>query len=216
MVQRAMAARPTLSEEQCRFVKSLCRDGDGVAVVCGQAGTGKTFALAAAREAWQEAGYPVLGVATARRVADGLRDDAGIQSTSIAALLAGLRRDAAGLPHHAVLVVDEAGMVATRELSELLDHVERADGKLVLVGDHRQLPELEAGGAFRGLVHRGLAVELTKNVRQANRWEREALEHLRTGEPEQALALYRSHNTLIIEPTTAATHDRLVHDWIDS
>lgn len=215
-VQRALTARPTLSEEQRRVIESLCRDGDGVAVVCGRAGTGKTFALSAARAAWQAAGYPVLGVATARRAADGLRAGSGIQSTSIAALLADLRRDGARLPHHGVLVVDEAGMVATRELSELLDHVEGADGKLVLVGDHRQLPELQAGGAFRGLVQRGLAVELTENVRQVNRWEREAVEHLRTGEPEHALALYRSHDRLVIEPTTAATHDRLVRDWIDS
>ena len=58
-------------------------------------------------------------------------------------------------------------MAATRQLAELLEHVEQADGKLVLVGDHRQLPEIEAGGAFRALVARGLAVELVHNQRQA-------------------------------------------------
>jgi ATP-dependent exoDNAse (exonuclease V) alpha subunit len=80
-----------------------------------------------------------------------------------------------------VLVVDEAGMVPTRQLAALLDHVEAVDGRLVLVGDHRQLPALEAGGAFRGLVQRGLAVELQENRRQVHAWERGALEHLREG-----------------------------------
>ena len=68
-VRAAEAARPTLSDEQRTMVRRLCRDGDGVAVVVGKAGAGKTFALDAAREAWQAAGIPVVGVAVARRVA---------------------------------------------------------------------------------------------------------------------------------------------------
>ena len=190
-VERAIASRPTLSDEQRRMVEALCLRGDGVAVVAGKAGTGKTFALGAAREAWQAAGYPVLGVATARRAANELQTGAGIQSTSIAALLGDLRRGGgAGLPRRCVLVVDEAGMVPTRELAELVDQVERVEGKVVLIGDHRQLPEIGAGGAFRGLVQRGLAIELTENVRQVNRWERVALDHLREGRADEALELY--------------------------
>ena len=72
------------------MVERLCLDGDGVSVVVGKAGTGKTFALAAAREAWQAAGLPVLGVAVARRAARELEQDAGIASTSVAALLGDL------------------------------------------------------------------------------------------------------------------------------
>ena len=71
------------------------------------------------------------------------------------------------------------------------DAVEQVGGKLVLVGDHRQLPELEAGGAFRGLVRRGLAVELTENCRQNEAWERQALDQLRAGKPEAAHAAVR-------------------------
>ena len=80
-----------------------------------------------------------------------------------------------------MLVVDEAGMVPTRQLAQLIDATAAVGGKLVLVGDHRQLPELEAGGAFRGLVNRGLAIELTENHRQVNAWERAALDELRDG-----------------------------------
>ena len=86
-VREAVAARPTLSSEQRAMVERLCLDGDGVSVVVGKAGTGKTFALGAAREAWQSAGLPVLGVAVARRAARELEQDAGIASTSVAALL---------------------------------------------------------------------------------------------------------------------------------
>jgi len=83
----------------------------------------------------------------------------------------------------------------------------------VLVGDHRQLPELEAGGAFRGLVHRGLATALTENHRQVHAWERAALDHLRDGRPEQALALYQAHDRVTVEDTPAGSRERLVQDW---
>ncbi|MDA0166009.1 relaxase domain-containing protein [Solirubrobacter ginsenosidimutans] len=214
-VERAIESRSTLSEEQRRMVEALCLSGDGVAVVAGKAGTGKTFALGAAREAWQAAGFPVLGVAAARRAANEMQTGAGIQSTSIAALLGDLRRGGgAGLPRHCVLVVDEAGVVPTRELAELVDQVGRVEGKVVLIGDHRQLPEIGAGGAFRGLVQRGLAIELTENVRQVNRWERVALDHLREGRADEALGLYASHERLVVEPTSDDIRTRLVADWL--
>ncbi len=215
VVDAVVAARPTLSPDQRRVIETLCLGGDGVAVVAGKAGAGKTFALGTAREAWQSAGYPVLGVAVARRAANELTEGAGIRSTSVAALLNDLRGDGR-LPKHCVLVVDEAGMLATRQLAELLGHVEQVDGKLVLVGDHRQLPEIGAGGSFVGLVRRGLAVELGENIRQANAWEREALDHLRSGGADSALELYLQHGALALEPSERAARDRLVREWLAS
>jgi conjugative relaxase-like TrwC/TraI family protein len=215
VVQAVVAARPTLSADQRRVIETLCLGGNGVAVVAGKAGAGKTFALGAAREAWQEVGYPVLGAAVARRAANELTAGAGIQSTSVAALLNDL--DGGGrLPDRCVLVVDEAGMLATRRLAELAGHVERSRGKLVLVGDHRQLPEIGAGGSFVGLVRRGLAVELGENIRQVNAWEREALDHLRSGGADSALELYLQHGALAIEPSEHAARDRLVREWLAS
>src|SRR5215210_244632 len=52
-IDRAIERRPSLAGEQVEMVRQLTRDGDGVAVVVGPAGSGKTFALAAAREAWE-------------------------------------------------------------------------------------------------------------------------------------------------------------------
>ena len=85
--------------------------------------------------------------------------------------------------------------------------------KVVLVGDHRQLPELEAGGAFRGLVHRGLAIQLSENHRQVHAWERVALDHLRDGRPDRALALYEAHDRIVVEAGPDRARDRLAEDW---
>src|SRR5438874_2014095 len=84
-----------------------------------------------------------------------------------------------------VLIVDEAGMVGTRDLAGLADAAERSRAKLVLVGDDRQLPEIEAGGAFRELAERLGAIELRQVRRQRDAWDRDALAALRAGEVER-------------------------------
>ena len=212
-VARAVAAKPNLCPEQHAMIERLCLGGERVSVVVGKAGTGKTYALGAAREAWQAARFPVLGVAVARRAANQLRDDAGIATTSVAALLRELDREPGALPRDVLLVVDEAAMVATRPLARLLDAVEEAGGKLVLVGDHRQLPELRAGRAFRALAHRGIAVELTENRRQHEPWERQALDQMRDGDPAHAVQAYLDNDRIRIGDDDAATRRQLVQEW---
>jgi ATP-dependent exoDNAse (exonuclease V) alpha subunit len=72
-------------------------------------------------------------------------------------------------------------------------HTEAAAGKLILIGDHRQLPEIDAGGLFRTLTNRLPTAELTDNIRQQHPWEREALTHLRDGSVDRAIDDYRRH-----------------------
>ena len=77
-VDQAVAARPSIDPEQVDLVDRLVTSGDGVQVVRSAAGTGKTFALDAAREAWETYGVPVVGCALSARAATELRDNAGI------------------------------------------------------------------------------------------------------------------------------------------
>jgi len=147
-VHAALAARPLLSHEQVAMVERLTGSGAGVDVVVGVAGSGKTFALGAARDAWVSSDHRIIGAALSARAAAELQDGSGIPSTTIARLLADLDRpDADGLPPRSVLVVDEAAMVGTRQLARLLDHAHAAGTKVVLVGDHHQLAEIEIGRA---------------------------------------------------------------------
>ncbi|MDA0161263.1 relaxase domain-containing protein [Solirubrobacter ginsenosidimutans] len=215
-LKSALAARPFLSGEQVTMVQRLVGDGDRVAIVVGPAGTGKTVALAAARDAWEASGISVQGVAVARRAARELSDGAGIQSTSVTALLRRLRLGADPLPRGSVLVIDEAGMLATRQLAELLRHTTAVGAKLVLTGDHRQLPELEAGGCFRGLAIRLPYIGLKDNRRQHAPWEQEALRELRHGDVEKALAEYKRQERIVVAPDAHRLGERLVADWWSS
>jgi AAA domain len=112
-----------------------------------------------------------------------------------------------------VLVVDEAAMVATRKLAPLLGHAERAGAKVVLVGDDRQFAPIQAGGGFRALRLRLGASELTVNRRQVEAWEQRAIDDVRAGRIEQAIAAYAEHDRIRAFEARDDRDRALVSDW---
>lgn len=211
-VQSALDTRPSISGEQGEMVRSLTTSGTGVDVVVGKAGSGKTFALDAARAAWQASGITVIGCALAARASAELQAGSGIPASTIDGLL--LDAERMGWPAvDGVLVVDEAGMVGTRKLARLLDHAAHSRTKVVLLGDYHQLPEIDAGGAFRGLVERLPAHELHENRRQREEWERQALDELRTGNTDHALRAYQTADRVVVGEDAETVREHLVSDW---
>ncbi len=206
-------ASGSLSREQQTMVRALTSLGHGVDVVVGVAGAGKTQALAAARRAWTAVGYDVRGAALAARAAAELQARSQIPATSLDALLAALDRSTNPLSAHTVVVLDEAGMVGTRKLARLLTHVQRADAKVVLVGDDHQLPEIQAGGAFHGLADRLPSVRLTQNRRQRDAFERRALAELRAGRSDRAVEHLTSRGRISVAPTRAHAHTEMINRW---
>ena len=210
----ALAPRRSLSSEQRRMVEDLTCSGRGVEVVVGKAGTGKTFALDAARDVWESSGVKVIGCALSARAAKELEAGSGIESSTIAALMKDLDDwNSPGLESDSVVVVDEAGMVGTRQLDALMTHAENAGAKVVLVGDDKQLPEIAAGGAFKALKEELPAVELSEVKRQSNSWERDALELLREGRSAEAVEVYGDRDRLVVGRDAAETRAALVADW---
>jgi len=195
------------------MVRDLCQGGVGVAVVVGRAGTGKTFALGIARHAWQLDGYRLLaaaptGIATVSLEAEGFEE-----AVTCDRLLADLDRGQEQLNARTILVVDEAGMVGSRKLGRLLERAQRGQAKVVLVGDDRQLSAIDAGGGFRALRLRLGASELTENRRQHQAWEREALELVRSGLVDEAVAAYRAHDRVVTADSKPAATLALLQDW---
>jgi conjugative relaxase-like TrwC/TraI family protein len=215
LVRATLAAYSTIGDDQAGMVRDVCQRGDGVAVVEGRAGTGKTFALGVARHAWQLGCYRVLGCAPTGIATMSLEAEGFEETATVDRLLAGLDRHGAGevFGDRGVLVVDEAGMVGSRKLARLFDHAQRAGAKVVLVGDDRQLAAVDAGGGFRALRLRLGASELSENRRQLQAWEREALELVRGGLVEEAVDAYRDHDRLVAAETKFELTLALVKDW---
>jgi conjugative relaxase-like TrwC/TraI family protein len=207
-----LATQVGVAGEQAAMARSLTTSGDGVQVVRAAAGTGKTRGLAAARDAWEEQGIRVFGASLAARAAVEMETLAGIDSTTIARLLLDIEQGN-GLANGSVLVIDEAGMVGSRAIDHLAEHASATDSKLVLVGDDRQLPEIDAGGAFRRLSRELGAIELHQVHRQAEVWDRDALAHLRQGKVQSWMEDYRDHGRLVASPTSDELRNTLVDDW---
>jgi ATP-dependent exoDNAse (exonuclease V) alpha subunit len=128
-------------------------------------------------------------------------------------LLGDLDRGIEQLDARTVLVVDEAGMLGSRKLGRLLEHAHQAQAKVVLVGDDRQLAPIDAGGGFRALRLRLGASELVENRRQQQAWEREALELVRSGLVDDAVAAYQAHDRVVAADSKPAATLALLQDW---
>jgi conjugative relaxase-like TrwC/TraI family protein len=212
----AVLAEPrwsTLRPEQRRMVEALATDGNRISLVRGDAGTGKTFALGAYREVMERCGWRVLGAANTRRAAAELTE-VGIRSTSIAATLAEAGRlPGRGLGERALLVVDEAGTASTWGIAALHDEVKRSGGKLVLVGDPRQLGAIGPGGAFRGLIERLGTIELREVIRQRLPTDREAIEAQKRDRYGEALGVYAAGGRAEVCESPFLTRAALVEGW---
>jgi conjugative relaxase-like TrwC/TraI family protein len=213
-LRAALQAHPTIGQDQAAFVRDLTQSGTGVVVGVGPAGTGKTFAMGAARMAWEYDGYRVIGAAPTGVAAVRLEQGSAIDGCrTIDRLLSQLERGEEKLDRQTVLVVDEAGMVGTRKLVELAGKCERAKTKLVLVGDERQLAAIDADGGFRALRLRLGATELTENRRQSTEWGKQVTALLREGRGRAAFEVLRQEGRVTVARTAQEANNALVAAW---
>jgi conjugative relaxase-like TrwC/TraI family protein len=207
---------PTAGPDQAAMVDDVCRSGAGVSLVVGRAGSGKTWALGLAREALELDGFTVLGAAPTGIATVGLGDEGFSDVRTVDRLLFDLGNGRLKLDGRSVLVVDEAAMLGTRKLGPLLDHAHQARAKVVLVGDDRQFASIDAGGGFRALRWRLGASELTVNRRQVEAWEQRAIDDVRDGRVEQAIAAYAEHERIRAFDGRDDRDRALVGDWWQS
>jgi Ti-type conjugative transfer relaxase TraA len=206
--QRGLA----LSSEQADALSHIT-DGRDLGIVVGYAGTGKSAMLGVAREAWEAAGYEVRGAALSGIAAENLQSGSGISSRTIASMEHGWEQGRDLLTSRDVLVIDEAGMVGTRQLERVLSHAAEAGVKIVLVGDPQQLQAIEAGAAFRSIHDRHGGVEIETVRRQREDWQRDATRDLATGRIGAALDAYDANGMVHAAPTRGEARNDLIERW---
>ena len=212
LIARVCEEFPTLKTEQRSAVNHIVGDSGSIKVVEGWAGTGKTYMLNVARNAWQQAGYRVYGAALAAKAAGNL-EESGIDSQTLHRLLNKLRTRRTVFTSKDVVIVDEAGMVGTRQLAELVAITEHAGARLVLVGDSRQLQPIEAGGAFKEIGDILGRAELQEITRQDINWMRASVRDMIKGKASQVLIEYARNGQLQVEDTWDDARKRLVTNW---
>jgi Ti-type conjugative transfer relaxase TraA len=209
---RAIARGLVLSGEQADALAHVT-DGRDMGVVVGHAGTGKSAMLGVARDAWEAAGYEVRGVTLSGIAAENLESGSGIASRTIANMEHGWGQGRDLLTSRDILVIDEAGMVGTRQLERVLSHAAEAGAKVVLIGDPQQLQAIEAGAAFRSIHERHGGAEIGEVRRQHQDWQRDATRDLAIGKTGHALEAYRSHGMLHEAQTREQARGDLIDRW---
>jgi Ti-type conjugative transfer relaxase TraA len=209
---RAAARGMVLSPEQ-RSAYEHVTDAKGLGVVIGYAGTGKSAMLGVAREAWEGAGYSVHGVALSGIAAENLESGSGIASRTIASLEHQWGQGRELLTNRDVLVIDEAGMIGTRQMERVISEAEKRGAKVVLVGDPEQLQAIEAGAAFRSTAERHGSVEITQIRRQRDDWQRDATRQLATGRTVEAIASYDERGNIHAAETRDQARGELIDRW---
>lgn len=227
-----------LDDEQQAAVRYITQGRGAIKVVSGFAGTGKTDMLAAAKEALEKGGYRVIGTALAGVAARSLQEKTGIESATVRLrelqLYPGLKHT---LQHHArqlvraalgkntyklprlilddktVLVIDEAGMVGTRDFALLARAVVEQGGSIVAIGDEKQLSSIERGGCFAHLVKTVSGVRLDEIRRQVDEGDRLAVKALSAGQAEEALHHYAEKGQLYVGSAAPDVEDALITEW---
>ena len=184
---------------------------DRLVVVVGPAGAGKTTMLTRAVDNLQRDGRVVFGVAPTAKAAWVLGHETGMATDTVAKLVHEWTRpdrsplDRYRLGHGATVIVDEASMLGTTNLTRLIDLAQDGQWRLVLVGDPRQLQAVGRGGMFAELSATSRVHELARVHRFTHSWEAAASLRLRAGDP-GVLDVYQLHGRI-----TAGSFDAHLH-----
>ena len=202
-----------LSDEQRHAIAHITGP-ERIAAVVGFAGAGKSTMLAAASEAWEAQGYQVHGAALAGKAAEALEESSGIESRTLASWSYSWDHGRDLIGRGDVFVIDEAGMVGSRQLARFIGEAEERGAKIVLVGDHEQLQAIGAGAPFRAIAEQIGHVELSGIRRQRHDWQRQASVAFATHKTAEGLAAYRDHGDIHFAESRDKAMAQIVRDYL--
>lgn len=210
-IERALPGE--LSVEQCDAARRTSVDGRRLNIVVGKAGSGKGEVISTISACARDAGQDVLVVAVVGGRAQQAGSDALAPARTIASTLARMDRGNEPIREGGVLIVDEAGMVDTHQLWDLLDRAADRNLQVVLVGDLAQIQAIGPGGMLAQLIERHGCIELTEIHRARHAWLRHAQLAIREARASEALATYRQHGALHVLDTTNDAIAQMVERW---
>jgi Ti-type conjugative transfer relaxase TraA len=186
---------------------------EALALIDGQAGTGKTYTMAAIRQAYEASGRNVIGLAPTNAVVEDMKRDGFTRAATVHSELFALNNGRGAWDRRTVVMVDEAAMIDTKMMAAVTEHAYAAGAKLILVGDDRQLSSIERGGMFGALKERYGAAALTEITRQRKDDDRRASSMMAEGNFHDALAMYEAKNAITWTRTQDEARAMLVKRW---
>lgn len=201
-----------VSREQARAFRRATSP-EGLAIVDGQAGTGKSFTMAAIRKAYEAQGFKVTGLAPTNAVAQDMGRDGFDRAATVHSELFAIKNGRTAWHNRTVIMVDEAAMIDTKLMAQITTYANEARAKLILVGDDRQLSSIDRGGMFAVLKEQYGAAQLSEVRRQSKNDDRRAAELMAEGNFHDALARYDKKGGIKWTRTQEEALSALVRKW---
>ncbi|SDE30252.1 MobF family relaxase [Belnapia rosea] len=223
--------RRNLSEQQAAAVRRAA-NGDGVVVIEGAAGAGKSFTTGAIKEAAEASGLTCIGIAPSWKAADIIRRDAQLESArALQGFVLGLEsgrirfgnpppgggdRGVRYLGERVALLLDEAGMASSSDLAALLRHARQHRVTVILAGDRKQLKSVEPGAAFAAVADTIGVARMDEIRRQSEEWMRKASYQFALGNSVEGLARYDAKGHIAFAADRFDAMKRLADDYMAS
>ena len=154
------------------------------------------------------------GAALSGKAADGLEQASNIKSRTLASWARSWEQGYSLLTANDVLVVDEAGMIGSKQLLRFVKEIRRSGAKLLLVGDPEQLQPINAGRPFKEICETIKTARLTEIHRQKEDWQKQASLDLAEGRMNDAIEAYRTRGNVIETADTDSAILRLAEDYM--
>ena len=174
-----------LSEEQIAAIRTVTSSGGRVAIIEGAAGSGKTTTLRPIADLYREHGQSIIATAVAWRTAVALGNDVDARPFCVDKLLRLAARGGIDIDGNTTIIVDEAGMLSTRQAHHILHLSERHGAKIVFAGDTQQQQPVEAGPGLR-LIRDAVGSVRVDRIRRQKADLEDILVHVHGETPEAA------------------------------
>lgn len=201
-----------LNAAQQDALSHLTRSGNA-SIVCGYAGTGKTYMLKAAKEVWEQSGFTLVGLAMAGKAASGLESESGIASKTIYSFLDGIKNNRFQIDEKTIVVMDEMGMTSLDDMHAVMEIVHASGAKFAGVGDIEQTQPVGRGAPQRAMVDTIGTQFLDIIIRQEIDWQREATTLFETNKTAEGFDLYDAHGCVKLHETLAVASEETVTQW---
>lgn len=219
--RNAALRRHTQLDEQQRAAFEHMTSGRRFAIMNGEAGTGKSTTCAAIRDAYEGAGYRVIGMAWTNTVVQNMSADGFKEAMTLSTALGRLKwaeengREPTGgaWNRKTVIMVDEAAMLSNDAKAKLVDAVEQYGAILRWTGDDHQLPSIERGGLYSALKAEHGAAELSNIYRVAGKEQKQAFNAMWRGEWRKALDIFDERGAIRWTETKEDARADLVAAW---
>ena len=207
----------TLLEEQRKAAVNALADGNAVSVIEGTAGAGKTFTMASISREFERHGYEVTGLASGWVAAKNLQKSAKLSSgRAIAGWVNDVAKGKIRLHDKSLIVLDEAGMVGTRDMVSVLQIAKDAGAKVILLGDTLQQGSVSAGAALRVISKEIGSSRLNEIFRQKDLKQREAVHDFFAGKAAKGLDSYVARGNVHFAEGAEATDRLVIEKWMQS